>query len=314
MANTFLTPSIIAKAALATLYETCVMAQLVHRDYEQEFVSRVGDTISVRKPAVFQANEFDRAQGIQIQNASEGSVPITLNHFADVSFAVTAEELTLEIEDFGTQLLNPAMEAISQKIDRDILSLRNDIVQRVGVTDATVPGVPGKVIHEYSDPKTAIDARRVLNQRNVPAADRYLVVGPEIEALWLSDPLFHQADTRGDTDGLREASLGRRVFGHDAFQTQNIVAPPTTPPPATGAPNTEIGVAFHKTAFALVTRPLVLPQGAANAAVESYKGFGVRVVMDYDIKAKQDVVSVDCLYGVKTLDPNRAVLIHGVAA
>ncbi|MFD0478008.1 P22 phage major capsid protein family protein [Nonomuraea thailandensis] len=42
-------------------------------------------------------------------------------------------------------------------------------------------------------------------------------------------------------------------------------------------------MAFHRTAFALVTRPLVLPQGAANAAVESYKGFGVRVVMDYDI-------------------------------
>ncbi|GAA4946003.1 hypothetical protein HD597_006753 [Nonomuraea thailandensis] len=312
MANTFLTPSIIAKAALATLYETCVMAQLVHRDYEQEFVSRVGDTISVRKPAVFQANEFNRAQGIQIQNASEGSVPITLNHFSDVSFAVTAEELTLEIEDFGTQLLNPAMEAISQKIDRDILSLRNDIVQRVGVPGTTPAGVTGEVIHPYDDPKTAIDARRVLNQRNVPAADRHLVIGPEIEALWLSDPLFHQADVRGDTDGLREASLGRRVFGHDAFQTQNIDAPTGTP--SAGQPNTEVGVAFHRTAFALVTRPLVLPQGAANAAVESYKGFGVRVVMDYDISKKQDIVSVDCLYGVKTLDANRAVLIHGVAA
>ncbi|MBT2234761.1 P22 phage major capsid protein family protein [Nonomuraea sp. NEAU-A123] len=312
MANTFLTPSIIAKAALATLYETCVMAQLVHRDYEQEFVSRVGDTISVRKPAVFQANEFDRTRGIQIQNASEGSVPITLNHFADVSFSVTAEELTLEIEDFGTQLLSPAMEAISQKIDRDILSLRNDIVQRVGVPNAVVPGVTGKVIHPYDDPKTAIDARRVLNQRSVPSADRHLVIGPEIEALWLSDPLFHQADTRGDTDGLREASLGRRVFGHDAYQTQNIDAPTGTP--SAGQPNTEVGVSFHRTAFALVTRPLVLPQGAANAAVESYKGFGVRVVMDYDISKKQDIVSVDCLYGVKTLDPNRAVLIHGVAA
>jgi hypothetical protein len=309
MPNTFLTPSIIAKQALATLYETCVMAQLVHRDYAQEFVSRVGDTISVRKPAVFTANEFDRATGIQIQNASEGSVPITLNHFADVSFAVTAEELTLEIEDFGTQLLNPAMEAIAQKIDRDILSLRNDIVQRVGVAGAAITGVTGNAIHPYDDPKTAIDARRVLNQRNVPSADRHLAIGPEIEALWLSDPLFHQADVRGDTDGLREANLGRRVFGFDGYQTQNIEAPTAAPP--VGQPNTEIGVAFHRTAFALVTRPLVLPQGAANAAVESYKGFGVRVVMDYDIKAKQDVVSVDCLYGVKTLDPNRAVLIHG---
>ncbi|WP_424533638.1 P22 phage major capsid protein family protein [Sphaerisporangium viridialbum] len=312
MANTFLTPSIIAKQALATLYETCVMAMLVHRDYEQEFVSRVGDTISVRKPAVFEANEFNRTTGIVIQNAQEGSVPITLNHFADVSFAVTSEELTLEIEDFGTQLLNPAMEAIAQKIDRDILSLRSDIVQRVGKAGAAIVGVTGNAIHPYDDPKTAIDARRVLNQRSVPSSDRHLAIGPEIEALWLSDPLFHQADTRGDTDGLREANLGRRVFGFDGYQTQNIEAP--TGVPASGQPNTEIGVAFHRTAFALVTRPLVLPQGAANAAVESYKGFGVRVVMDYDISKKQDVVSVDCLYGVKTLDPSRAVLIHGVAA
>jgi hypothetical protein len=312
MANIFLTPSIIAKQALATLYETCVMAQLVHRDYEEEFVARVGETITVRKPAVFEAKEFSRSRGIEIQNAAEDNVAITLNHFADVSFAVTSEELTLHIEDFGTQLLNPAMEAISQKIDKDILLLRGDISQRVGVPDAVVAGVTGKVIHPYSDPKTAIDARRVLNQRNVPAADRQLVIGPEMEALWLSDPLFHQVDTSGTTDGLREASLGRRVFGHSAYQTQNIEAPAEAP--ASGEPNTEIGVAFHRTAFALVTRPLVLPQGAANAAVESYKGFGVRVVMDYDIKAKQDIVSVDCLYGVKTLDEARAVLIHGVAA
>jgi hypothetical protein len=312
MANTFLTPSIIAKQALANLYETTVMSQLVHRDYEQEFVSRVGDTISVRKPAVFVAQEFNRAAGIQIQNAEEGSIPVTLNHFADVSFAVTSEELTLEIEDFNTQLLAPAMEAISQKIDRDILSLRADIVQRVGKKDAPIVGVTGLGIHDYDKPQVAIDARRVLNQRNVPSGDRHLVVGPEIEAKWLSDELFHRADARGDTDGLREASLGRRTFGFDAYQTQNIKAPTGTP--GAGQPNTEIGVAFHRTAFALVTRPLVLPQGAANAAVESYKGFGVRVVMDYDISKKQDVVSIDTLYGVKTLDPNRAVLIHGVAA
>ncbi|WP_433426341.1 P22 phage major capsid protein family protein (plasmid) [Microtetraspora malaysiensis] len=311
MANNFLTPSIIAKQALANLYETTVMSQLVHRDYEQEFVSRVGDTITIRKPAVFTAKEFNRTNGIEIQNAEEGSIPVTLNHFADVSFAVTSEELTLEIQDFNTQLLAPAMEAISQKIDRDILSLRNDVVQRVGTAGVAITGVTGKCIHDHDKPQVAIDARRVLNQRSVPSNDRYLVVGPEIEALWLSDPLFHQADTRGDTDGLREANLGRRVFGHEAYQTQNIHGPTGTP--TTGQPSSEIGVAFHKTAFALVTRPLVLPQGAANAAVESYRGFGVRVVMDYDISKKQDIVSIDTLYGVKTLDANRACLIHGVA-
>ncbi|MEV4806770.1 P22 phage major capsid protein family protein [Nonomuraea sp. NPDC049421] len=307
MPNNFLTPTVIAKQALATLYETCVMAQLVHRDYDTEFAARIGDTVNVRKPAVFTAHEYTRPEGIQIQNAEEDSIPVRLNHFADVSFAVTTEELTLEIEDFGMQLLNPAMEAISQKIDRDILALRDDILQEVGQEGQWPSNPAGINKYEWHNPRTAIDARRVLNQRNVPASDRYAVVGPEIEARWLGDDLFNRADARGDTDGLREASLGRRVFGFDPYQTQNIHIPAQV----SGASTTEVGVAFHRTAFALVTRPLVLPQGAANAAVESYKGFGLRVVMDYDIDKKQDVVSIDCLYGTKTLDPNRAVLIKG---
>lgn len=304
MPNTFLTPSIIARQALANLYENTVMSQLVYRDYEEEFVSRIGDTITIRKPAIFEAKDFNRTTGIEIQNATEGSIPITLDRFADVSFAVTSEELTLDIVDFNQQLLAPACEAIAQKIDRDILSLRADIVQKVGLNADPAP-------FKYANPRVAIAARRVLNQRNVPATDRYLVVGPEQEALWLSDELFHRSDARDDTEGLREANLGRRIFGFDGYQTQNIKEPEfkATDPNGTQLPDHEIGVAFHRTAFALVTRPLVMPQGAANAHVESYKGFGLRVVMDYDISKKQDVISIDTLYGVKTLDPDRAVLI-----
>ncbi|MCZ7538245.1 MAG: hypothetical protein M5T61_21455 [Acidimicrobiia bacterium] len=41
------------------------------------------------------------------------------------------------------------------------------------------------------------------------------------------------------------------------------------------------------------------------------ESFGIRVVMDYDIDQKEDVVSMDVLIGVKTLDANRAVLIKG---
>ncbi|WP_433444561.1 P22 phage major capsid protein family protein [Nonomuraea sp. CA-141351] len=301
MANTFLTPQVIARAALATLYETCVMAQLVHRDLDEDFAGKVGDTVNVRKPATFSAYEYDRSQGIQIQNATETAIPVTLNHFADVSFAVTAEEMTLEIQDFATQLLNPAMEAISQKIDNDLLALRDDVVQEVGNG-----GLPN--LHTWDSPKSMIDADRVLNERNVPPSMRSVVVGPQIKANWLSDPLFHQLDVRGDTDGLREASLGRRVFGFDAFSTQNIKVPPQT----SGNSKSEVGVAFHRTAFCLVTRPLVLPQGAANAVVANYKGFSLRVVMDYDIDLKQDVVSIDTLYGTKTLDANRAVLVKDV--
>jgi hypothetical protein len=303
MANTFLNPTVIARQALATLYETCVMAQLVHRDYEADFQAAKGTTVSVRKPTTFTAEEYVRADGITVQNATETSVPVVLNHFADVSFAVTSEDLTLNIEDFAVQLLNPAMEAIAQKIDRDVLAFRDDIVQEVGVAGTTTTGVDGTNAWDADNPRVCIDARRVLNKRLVPPSDRFVVVGPNIEAQWLGDDLFLRADARGDTDGLREANLGRRLFGHDAYQTQNVADTPD-----------EIGVAFHRTAVALVMRPLALPRGAANAAIDGYKGFGLRVVMDYNLDQKQDVCSIDCLYGVKTIDANRAVLINPSAS
>jgi len=299
VANTFLTPDIIARAALATLYETTVMANLVYRNYENEF-QKVGDTITVRKPTTFTAEEYNRANGITVQNATETGVPLTLNHFADVSFAVTSEDLTLNIIDFQEQLLNPAMEAITQKIDRDLLALRDDISQEVGV-------VGGQNTYAWDNPRVAIDARRVLTQNNVPTTERYLVEGPITTSKWLGDDLFNRADARGDTEGLREANLGRRVFGFDPYETQNIDVPAQT----SGNSTTEVGIAFHRTALALAFRPLELPRGAQNAAIANYKGFGLRVVYDYDIDQKQDVVSIDCLYGTKVLDANRAVLIKG---
>jgi hypothetical protein len=284
--------------ALANLYETTMMAQLVHRDFEADFQGRIGDTITVRRPPTFDAYDYDRRDGITVQDASESGIPVTLNHFTDVSFSVTSEELTLEIGDFNDRLLNPAMEAIAQKIDADLLTLRNDITNEVG-------SVAGE---KWSDPRAMIAAGRVLTQNKVPQSDRAAVVGPVTGAEWLKSDLMNRADARGDTEGLREASLGPRLFGITPYTSNHI----TVPPPVTGNSSSEVGVAFHRTAFALVSRPLELPRGAAQASIASYKGFGLRVVIDYNIDKKQDVVSVDCLYGCKTIDPNRAVLIKDI--
>lgn len=297
MPNTFLTPDMIAREALATLYEDTVMAQLVHRDYSSEFNGAVGDTVTIRKPATFEAESFVRANGINVQEATEDSVPVVLDNLLDVSFAVTAEDLTLEIQDFSEQLLDPAMEAHAQAIDDSILTLRDDITAEVGHTTGET----------WDDPRVLVDARRTLSQAKVPQTQRRAVVGPVTAGEWLKDALFVQADQSGSTAGLREANLGRK-FQFDNYEHNGIAEES-----GSGEPDTEIGVAFHRTAFALVSRTLALPRGAGEgrAASVGYQGFGLRVVYDYDIDKKQDVVSLDYLIGVKTLDANRAVLIKG---
>jgi hypothetical protein len=136
-----------------------------------------------------------------------------------------------------------------------------------------------------------------------------VIAGPRTRGEWLKNDLLKRADASGTTAGLRQGSIGANVFGFDAYMSQNIGQPPA--PGVTGDPTTEVSVAFHRTAVALVTRQLQLPMGAQNAAIRGYKGFGIRVVFDYDAKFKKDMVSLDVLYGVKTLDANRAVLIKG---
>ncbi|OZC55066.1 hypothetical protein CH289_07680 [Rhodococcus sp. RS1C4] len=304
MANTFLTPQVIAEASLATLYENCVAAQLVHRDYGSEFAAAVGDTITIRKPAVFEIEDddnFDPAVGIHIDDATEGGIPVKLDTHVDKSFAVTTRDLSLHIKDFSTQLLNPAVEAIAQRIDRDVLKFRNDITNEVG------QGVGS----EYSKAEALIAAGVELDVFNVPQTERRAIVGPRMKGSWLNSDLLKRNDASGTTAGLRQGSIGSNLFGFDAYMSQNIGQPKAAGAQVSGDPTTEVGVAFHKTAVALVTRQLELPMGASNAYIASYNGFGIRVVIGYDQKFKKDVVSLDVLYGVKTLDKNRAVLIKG---
>lgn len=68
---------------------------------------------------------------------------------------------------------------------------------------------------------------------------------------------------------------------------------------------------FHKNAFALVTCPLEMPDGAAFKARESHNGLSVRVVKDYDITNDTDIIRLDILYGVKSIYPDLATRLWG---
>jgi hypothetical protein len=293
--NEIITPSTIARVGLATLYNTTVLAGLVWRDFDEAFTGKQGDTITIRRPAVFEAMDFNRATGIVLQDINEDGVPVKLDHLADVSFPVTAEELTLSIDDFAGRLLTPAMEAIVQSVDAAIAA--------AAVEAATGPGGGGTVTMDTKASDVMIDAREVLTRNKLPATGRYGVLSPEGTSEALRDPLFVEADTSGSTDGLREASIGR-VFGIDTYESQVFGQGP-------GDVGQADGVVFHQSAITLASRALQTPMGVATSqvAIESYKGLTLRVVYDYDVKYKQDVISVDMLYGIAPTRPEGAVAL-----
>lgn len=291
MANTFLTTEVIAGEALDVLRNNAVMPNLVYRDYSNDFVPGVGQTISVRKPASFEAKEFTTT--IDLQNATETSTEVTMDKHLDVSVAVTSKEMTMDIADFSAQIITPAMQAFLDKVD---LYLIQAAVAAAKTTNTTANPV-GKA--------DLIAARKALVDGKAPLTDRNFVGGAQIEADLLNTDLFVAADQVGD-DGtaLREASLGRK-FGMDVYADQNC---------SNAAGTEDDGIAFHKNALALVTRPLELPQGAANASVANYDGFGIRVVYGYDMQTKTDTVSFDMLCGVKAIYPELISVIKRTVA
>lgn len=78
----------------------------------------------------------------------------------------------------------------------------------------------------------------------------------------------------------------------------------------TVAANHDANLVFHKEAFAFATRPLMAPAGAESYTVTN-NGISLRVVRSYDQKYKKDLLSMDVLYGYKTIRPELAVRYMG---
>ena len=366
MPNILLTADVIAREALMVLEANMVMGGLVHRDYDNEFVAGVGDTVTIRKPAKFVAHNF--TDHITRQDASEGKASVKLDHWRDVSFDVTSRDLTMNITNFSEQFIAPAMRAIAQALDEDIL---NEVVNVTNTVNGTA---------NATDLKDIANISKKLDINKVPQQLRRLVFNPEHKYRYATTDNLSKASYAGDSQALREANLGR-LYTLDTFMDQNAPYSLAETPgtlteckatgtkdtfkvalssvkPATGTlkegdgliidgrmyrvkkdvtaasgaiaeveldmplmddydnaavyPVTKVhSLAFHRNTIVLVTRTLDLPLGNKNAAIMSNNGLGVRVVFGYNQETKTDTVSLDVLYGIKTIYPEMAVKLIG---
>jgi len=212
MANDFLTVQQIARQALLRLQNNLVLAGLVHRDHSNEFAS-FGDTIQVRKPATFEAKDFTSGSSTtDAQDIEEDKVLVKLDKIADVTVEVTSKQLALNLDDFGEQIVEGAMQALAQKIDNDLAGLYTAVPY--------YSGTPGNTPDALSH---IAQARKTLNENKAPFGNRRLLVDPEADAELLVLDAVASAAKSGSTDALREASLGR-LLGFDTFMSQNTRA------------------------------------------------------------------------------------------
>ena len=76
MADVILSPTVIAKEALAQLDNALVMGNQVHRDYETEFTEqKIGSSVTIRKPVQFSVSD---GATLDLQDTQEGSLTLSV--------------------------------------------------------------------------------------------------------------------------------------------------------------------------------------------------------------------------------------------
>lgn len=205
MANTVITPSIIARVGLAQLENNLVMGKKVYRDYSREFV-KVGDTISVRRPVKFTAT--DGATAVN-QDVTEGKFSLSMSSRKHVSWSFTTQDLTLSIEEYNERYIKPAAIALANKIDYDLCGLYNKVWNWVGT--------PATPVDSFAD---FAKAPKRLDKMAVPQDMRNAVLSPD-DAWGLvgsQTALYMQDVARG---AYRSGDIGT-VAGVSTAMDQNI--------------------------------------------------------------------------------------------
>ena len=121
------------------------------------------------------------------------------------------------------------------------------------------------------------------------------------------------SDVTSSGAGAASPTISPAIIATGPQQTVSAVPADNAPITVFGTESTAYpqNLGFHKNAFALVTVPLEMPDGAAFKARESHNGLSVRVVKDYDIDSDRDIIRLDMLYGVKSIYSDLATRLWG---
>jgi len=287
---------LVAADALPVLVGNLVMGNLVNRDYEP-VLAHAGDTINVPIPPIMQANNIAEGNTVTLQNPSLGNAQIVLHTHAESTFQIPDVTRVLAVPDLLKVYMQPAVVAIAERIESDLLNLYSYFSSNTPV------GTAGVAITE----PTIDSAETALFLAKIPPSEqKYIVVDAAAYSAWRQIPRFSEFQTAGDA-GLQALVLGTigKVKDFFVFRSQYVQHTGTNPV------NTH-NLAFTRDAIGLVVRrlPQPLPGTGAIAEYAELGNFGMRVIMSYQPNTLAQQFTVDVLYGCGVLRNEAGVQVN----
>jgi hypothetical protein len=219
MANSVLTPSMIAKEALMAFKNALGFTKGVNRQYSEEFAvkgAKIGSSVTIRKPPRFTVSN---GATLVNQDVTEESASLALSSQKHVAFKFSSSELTLSIDRFRERYLDNAVLALANQVDIDGL-------QTAYQNTFNSVGTPG------TTPNTALlflQAQQKLNEFGCPVGSkRYFHINPAAQTVMVDalKGLFQSGDKIAEQyeQGMMGIALGGKWK-----MSQNIYAHTTGP-------------------------------------------------------------------------------------
>jgi hypothetical protein len=209
MANSHLTPTVIAKRMMMHLDNNLIAGNLVYRDYQAEFGStKVGSSVKIRRPVMFSVTS---GAVLDEQDITEGDLTLTVDQRYHIGFSMSDTDLTLTIDEWDERYGKPAAIKLANKIDQTVY----DQYYKFN----TWAGTAGQTINSHADFLKGVERMDVLA---VPTDQRRAILSPAdwhglggaFSALYLNG-IAKDALTQGVLPG---------IGGVDVYMAQNVKA------------------------------------------------------------------------------------------
>lgn len=262
-------PELWAPELMENRTNNLVMLNLVNHQYESQLLSK-GDVVHIERMDEFTTQDIDEATGLTVTAATVAEDTLVIDKY--VGFAKAYQDVIKKQSAYA--LRQPIVErggrALATAIDTYILSKWNDItVKQTAIAKLTFESI--------------VDAHTILDAKNVPEDNRYLVLNGVGRGDLRKIPEFTAYKETGEA-GLVKGKKGLvgEIYGTPVYITNAVV----------NAGGSHKFLLFHREAFAVAVQ--IKPE----------------IEYDRDIVKKADIITGSTLLGAKVLRADHAVVIQ----
>lgn len=211
---------------MQTMRAESILPRVVNRDFDPAPGAK-GSTVTISIPSAVTATDVVPAHTAPDTGPiTPTSVSLVVDQWKEAAFTMTDKDLMQVTMGIIPAQAREAIVALVNAIETHLWSKIMFIPYMNGTAGTTPFAV--NATHGLNDMSVYINARKGLNQRNVPADSRVAIINPDAAGNLLQGRQFIDASWRGDTGGIINGAIGFKL-GANWAESNGVPTNSSTP-------------------------------------------------------------------------------------